>query len=183
MLSDPIRHLTADGLVINYSLEVNCDGLVRRMNDSNGTASIRRAPADYSAVVAWMRLARVYHKIDRRSAEAFRAAGLSTAQFDVLAQVGAREGCSQQELADRLLVTKGNVTQLLDKMESRGWIVRRPVTRGRGNELFLTEEGRRLRELVVPEQELRISTFLKSLDPVEIEQLGALLRKLDHSLD
>ena len=38
----------------------------------------------------------------------------------MLAKVGSTEGISQQELADALLVTKGNVCQLLDKMEGSG---------------------------------------------------------------
>ena len=134
------------------------------------------------AVAAWMRLARVYHKIDRRSAEAFRQAGLSTAQFDVLAQVGASEGCTQQELADRLLVTKGNVTQLLDRMEAHGWIERRPAKQGRGNLLYLTPAGQELRAAVLPAQERRIADLLAPLDPGEQRQLAALLRKLDRSL-
>jgi DNA-binding MarR family transcriptional regulator len=138
---------------------------------------------DQRAVVAWMRLARAYHKIDRRSAEAFRVAGLTTAQFDVLAQVGAAEGCSQQELADRLLVTKGNVVQLIDKMEQRGWIERRPASRGRGNQLHLTAEGWRLRSAALPAQERRITNMLASLNSSEQEQLGRLLRKLDRALD
>ena len=138
---------------------------------------------EQDAVVSWMRLARVYHKIDRRSAEGFRAVGLSTAQFDVLAQVGAREGCTQQELADRLLVTKGNVCQLLDKMEQRGWIERRPAKQGRGNQLYLTEEGKRRRRNAVPAQERRISDQFAALTAAERSQLGTLLRKLDRSLD
>lgn len=135
------------------------------------------------AIVPWMRLARVYHKIDKRSADAFRLAGLSSAQFDVLAQVGAAEGCSQQELADRLLVTKGNVTQLLDRMESRGWIERRPAKHGRGNLLFLTEAGRTLRDTVLPEQEARIAALFSSLNAQEQQHLARLLRTLDRSLD
>jgi DNA-binding MarR family transcriptional regulator len=141
------------------------------------------ARIDQTSVVAWMRLARVYTKIDRRSAEAFRKVGLTTAQFDVLAQVGASEGCSQQELADRLLVTKGNVSQLLDKMERHGWIERRPDERGRGNLLFLTPEGERIRSTVVPEQERRITGLIGGLSAAERDQLSQLLRKLDRSLD
>ena len=139
--------------------------------------------ADWGAVSAWMRLARVFQKIDRRSAEAFRAAGLTTAQFDVLAQVGAREGGSQQELADLLLVTKGNVAQVLDRMEERGLIERRPVERGRGNRLFLTDEGKHIRAAVVPAQEHRITGLFAGLSSDEQSDLRRLLRKLERSLD
>lgn len=138
---------------------------------------------DMSSVAVWMRLARVYHKIDKRSADAFRGAGLTVAQFDVLAQVGAREGCTQQELADYLLVTKGNVCQLLDKMEAHGWVERRPAPVGRSNLLFLTEEGRRIRNQVVPPQEARVSAMFSALSQTERAVLSNVLRKLDRSLD
>jgi DNA-binding MarR family transcriptional regulator len=158
--------------------------LLNRMTTTNGVrVETKEMSGGKQSVIAWMRLARVYHKIDRRSAEAFREAGLSTAQFDVLAQVGAREGCTQQELADRLLVTKGNVCQLLDKLERRGWIERRPLARGRGNQLYLTEDGQRIRSATVPAQEQRVAEWLSVLSEEECEQLGLLLRKLDRSLD
>ncbi len=133
------------------------------------------------AVLGWLRLMRVYQKVDRATAEHLRRWGLSVAQFDVLAQVGGSEGITQQQLADSLLVTKGNVCQLLDRMEGRGWILRRPE--GRTNRLFLTGEGRRLFEEVVPSQEDMVSERFSALSRGEQERLHALLRKLDRALD
>jgi len=134
------------------------------------------------AVLGWMRLARVYHKLDRATADHLRPHELSVAQFDVLAQVGAREGLTQKELAAALLVTKGNVCQLLDKMEARGLVERRSARAGRGNHLFLTAEGRRLYAAAVPAQEDLIADRFAVLSPQEQQQLLALLRKLDQSL-
>jgi len=124
---------------------------------------------------------RVYQKIDRASAENVRAWGISVAQFDVLAHVGAREGMTQQELADSLLVTKGNVCQLVGKLEDRGLISR--CQQGRANRLFLTFEGRRLFEEVVPAQEAMISERFSALSDEEQAQLHELLRRLDSTLD
>jgi DNA-binding MarR family transcriptional regulator len=131
-------------------------------------------------LMAWMRLMRVYHKVDRASSEHLKGWGLSVAQFDVLARVGAEEGIKQQEVADSLLVTKGNVCQLLDKMEGRGLISRR--REGRSNRLFLTAEGRRLYEGAVPAQEAMVSERFSALSATEQAQLHELLRKLDRAL-
>src|SRR5260370_7633591 len=79
-------------------------------------------------LLAWLRLVRAFQKVDRASTESLRCRQLSPAQLDVLAKVGSAEGISQQELADALLVTKGNVCQLLDKMEGSGLLERRPDT-------------------------------------------------------
>ena len=102
------------------------------------------------------------------------------AQFDVLAHIGAAEGIVQQELADSLLVTKGNVCQLLNRMEQAGLI--RRCQDGRANRLVLTEEGRRLCAEVVPEHKETIAKLFAPLTPEEQAQLLRLLRKLDHGL-
>ena len=144
----------------------------------------RRAPRTRGltpAVLAWLRLARVFAKVDRASVQHLRHWGLSVAQFDVLAQVGAAEGLSQQDLAAKLLVTKGNVTQLLDRMQRDGLIVR--CQEGRTNCLFLTAKGRRLFDTVVPAQEGFIAARFASLSGQEQLQLLKLLRRLDHTLD
>ena len=124
-----------------------------------------------------MRLARVFQRVERDSGEHLRGWDLNVAQFDVLAHVVASEGMTQQELADSLLVTKGNVCQLLDRMEGRGWISRRQE--GRANRLFLTDEGRRLFDEVVPGHEALVAERFSALSRGEQEQLHELLRKLD----
>src|SRR6185295_5942327 len=108
---------------------------------------------------------RVFQKIDGASARHFHAwdpeLKLSTAQFDVLAQIGAAEGITQQELAESLFVTKGNISQLLDRME-RLELVRR-CQEGRANTLFLTNQGRRLFAELVPAQEALIARLFAPL--------------------
>lgn len=133
------------------------------------------------AVYVWLRLARVFQKIDRRSADLLRAWDLSIAQFDVLAQVGIGEGMTQQELADKLLVTKGNVSQLLERLERRGLI--RRCQEGRASRLYLTDSGRVLREQVMPAQEHLICQQFAALSASDIAQLRAILARLDRSLD
>jgi DNA-binding MarR family transcriptional regulator len=124
---------------------------------------------------------RVYQKVDRASAEHLRGWGFSVAQFDVLAHVGASEGMTQQELADSLLVTKGNVCQLVHKLEDRGLISRHHE--GRSNLLFLTDEGRRLVERIVPAHEALIAERFSIFTEREQTQLYELLRKFDRALD
>src|SRR2546421_6346622 len=114
-----------------------------------------------ASLLAWMRLVRVFQKVDRASTESLRCRQLSPAQLDVLAKVGSNEGISQQELADALLVTKGNVCQLLDKMEGSGLLERRPD--GRLNRLFLTDQGRRLYDEVVPRHDAMLAEQFNTL--------------------
>ena len=129
----------------------------------------------------WLRLMRVYTRLEARSQRQLRTHGLTGAQFDVLAQVGAREGCTQQELADSLLVTKGNVTQLLDRMEECGWLTR--THEGRTKRVRLTRAGHALRRRVLQEHERYMAAQLAALPTAEQKALAQLLRKIERSLD
>ncbi len=106
--------------------------------------------------------------------------GLSVAQFDALVQIGLAEGMTQQQLADSLLVTKGNICQLLGRMEQLGLLTREQD--GRANRLYLSARGRELFDEVVPAQEELIARQLDPLDPEEQRQLIRLLRKLDRGI-
>ena len=132
------------------------------------------------AVVAWLRLARIFQKVDRRTAATLRDWNLSVSRFDILNHAGAQEGRPQQDLARSLLVTKGNITQLLDAMEQDGLVERRKC--GRTNLVFLTDAGRALRTQSLVDHEQRIVDEFSALTPEETETLLTLLRKLDRSL-
>ena len=131
-------------------------------------------------VLAWLRLMRVYQKVDRRTAAMLRCFGLSVSRFDILNHAGVREGRTQQELANALLVTKGNIVQLLDGMEADGLLYRRRS--GRTNHIFLTDRGRELRREALAAQEANIEQALAALTPEKQQAMLALLRKLDRSL-
>lgn len=133
------------------------------------------SPSRSAAVTAWVRLTRLYQNLDHRSEENFRELGLNSAWFDVLANVGAREGLTQRELADSLLVTKGNISQLMTKIEAAGLIQRRAD--GRSLRLHLTPAGRELRARALPRQENLLAESLSKLSDDEQKELIRLLRK------
>jgi DNA-binding MarR family transcriptional regulator len=133
-----------------------------------------------SSVLAWLRLYRVALKIERAQSVHLRRWGLNTAQFDVLAHVGAHKGVTQQELADSLLVTKGNISQLLDRMEKLDLLKR--CQEKRNNTLVLTEKGQELYTQVVPTTEQLIETQMAVLSATEVADLLRITRKLDRSL-
>jgi polyisoprenoid-binding protein YceI len=147
------------------------------VEDSEGAG---RGGVRSPGLTSWLRLARVFRKVEHLATEQMRQFGLSQAQFDVLAQVGAAEGRSQGELAKALLVTKGNICQLLDRMERDGLLRRQQE--GRTNRLFLTERGRLLRDKAVPTQEALIARLFSVLTHEEQVHLLGALRALDHSL-
>ena len=132
------------------------------------------------AVLAFLRLMRVHQQVERVAGTPLRCFGVSLPQFDVIAHVGAAEGLTQQQLADSLLVTKGNVTQLLDRLEHCGMIERRQD--GRAKRIWLTERGRALFDEVVPAHEARIAAQFDALTADEQRELARLLGRVDRSL-
>ena len=142
-------------------------------------AARRRRPRNVGVLV-WLRLARVYQKVERAAAERLRPWDLSLPQFDILAHVGMAEGTTQQELAAARLTTKGNLSQLLDHMERDG-LVRR-VRDGRVKRIWLTDAGRRLFDEVMPAEEAVIAAQFRALTPEDQDRLLGLLRTLDHAL-
>jgi DNA-binding MarR family transcriptional regulator len=132
------------------------------------------------AVRAWVRMLRVSQRVVQPALiERLRGLGLNPAEFDILDTLAAQEGRTQQELADALLVTKGNMTYHLCRMEERGLVDRR--AEGRKNRLYLTAEGWRLLEEALPEHEALIAERFSGLSVEERAQLADLLKKLDRS--
>ncbi|WP_227938157.1 MarR family winged helix-turn-helix transcriptional regulator [Alkalihalobacillus deserti] len=130
-------------------------------------------------LLLWFRLARFYNGSNRLSNQHLKKWGLSIAQFDLLVQVGVHQPLSQQELADKLLVSKGNITQMLVKMEKSGLIERKQEWRTK--HISLTAAGQQLYEEVVPEQEQFQASQFKTLNKEEQKQLLGLLKKLQHN--
>jgi DNA-binding MarR family transcriptional regulator len=139
----------------------------------------------HPALLTWLHLIRITSKVDRSASEhlANEAFDLTVAQFDVLANLSAQQGMTQQDLAERLLVTKGNVCGLIDRLSAKGLVKRcdNPGDR-RSNCLFLTEEGQRLIERAIPAHEALIVEQFAALSEEEQETLHALLKRVDRSL-
>ncbi|HVS53902.1 MAG TPA: MarR family transcriptional regulator [Opitutaceae bacterium] len=113
----------------------------------------------------------------RESQRLFRPLGLTGAQFNVLNILAdEREGMSQRELGDRLVVDRSNVTGLLDRLEKAGLVQRRdhPGDR-RVYRVSLTPAGRRLWARAQPRYLDVLAQVTRGLTAAEMRAcLGAL---------
>ncbi len=134
---------------------------------------------DEAKVRAWVEMARVYHLICRRVVLALGERGVTMPQFDVLATLRFSEGVSQQELAGHLLVTKGNVCGVLDRLERLGWVERRPDDKDKhSNRLFLTPTGRKKIDALLPQHDALIVNAMRALTSADVKALRGVLEKL-----
>ena len=135
---------------------------------------------DELEVRTWVQLVRTTVRLERRLEQALDVHGLSIAQFDILATLGLAQGITQQELAERLLVTKGNICGMIDRMEANGWVERRPDPGDRRvNRLFLTRRGKHRLAQAMPSQQELAQKILGALTPPELQTLHDLLHRLD----
>lgn len=144
------------------------------------SVSLSLTQAEDHSLQAFLHLMRVQLKLQRQLDQVLDEAGLTLPQFDVLANLGMSEGITQQELAGRLLVTKGNVCGLLDRMEAAELVQRRPDPHDRrANRLYLTRQGRAALQSAFPTHLGVVQECMSTLSAPEQRTLTQLLSRIE----
>ena len=124
------------------------------------------------SVRVWFRLIRLEARMQAAVGERLRAIGVSIPQCDVLTTLTEQEGVSQQELAKRLYVTKGNISGLIDRLEEAGFVERRSTACDRRQHaLYLTKAGREMAEKAIAVQYRWIASTLGRMGGADLEAL------------
>jgi MarR family 2-MHQ and catechol resistance regulon transcriptional repressor len=143
-----------------------------------------RAPREWTerqgvALGVWIALARAYATYIKAVAAKVQEYDLTVPQFGALEALYHLGPLSLGELADKLLVTGGNVTYVMDRLEAQGLVSRyrseddRRVVRAK-----LTEEGRALVARVFPAHAAYIEHLCRHLSDEEQQELRRLLKQL-----
>lgn len=112
-----------------------------------------------------------------------RRLGLTRAQWLVLTRLHRRPGASQSELADMMEVEKASAGRMIDRLETKGWVVRRAQTGDRRvNRIYLTPEAERVHRRMWRVAEATVEDALSGLTPAQAAQLGRLLARVKSSL-
>ena len=131
------------------------------------------------ALGLWIALARCYSTYSKAVASTVQEHGLTLPQFGALEALYHLGPLSLGELAEKLLVTGGNVTYVIDRLENQGLVTRfRSEDDRRVVHAKLTETGRRLVARVFPEHAGHIEHLCRHLDADEQQELRRLLKRL-----
>jgi DNA-binding MarR family transcriptional regulator len=151
------------------------------ISGQRGAGKISLVQGEEPSLHAWLGLVRVYSRMQRALERVLDDAGLTLPQFDVLANLGMSEGITQQELAERLLVTKGNVCGLLDRMEAAELVQRKPDPEDRRtNRLHLTRQGRSALREAFPAHLRLIRECFDAISVTEQRSLTQLLARIEN---
>ena len=141
-------------------------------------------PTDQARLRAWVQLARTCYRMQRKIVPALARHEITLPQFDVLATLRYGEGVTQQELAERLLVTKGNICVVLDRLERLGWIQRRPDPKdARANHVYLTRAGKRKIDVVLPQHDALVLDAMRACSDTDVKLLRRQLETLEGAID
>jgi MarR family 2-MHQ and catechol resistance regulon transcriptional repressor len=126
-----------------------------------------------------------YDVLYTRLAREAEREGLSTAAFNVLMVLSRRgeEGCPMSELGELLLVSRANVTGLVDCLERRDLVGRVASAEDRRVKLVrLTRAGESLLEGVLPRYYGELRAAMRGLSASEKSEVSRLLTKLRHGV-
>lgn len=135
-------------------------------------------------VAAWVQLARTFEIHHRWMLGMLWPHGLTGPQFDVLATIEFRGGLTQQEIAQNLLVTKGNIALVIKNLERDGLIERRADNEdGRIKRVHLTARGSAKLQSILPSHRAAVRAAWRAMADEDVEALRSLLMKLEASLN
>lgn len=124
----------------------------------------------------WFRMLRLHTRMNGAITDGLRPLGLSVAQCDVLTTLTEREGVSQQELAARLYVTKGNISGLIDRLTVANLVERRSIESDRrSHAIYLSPAGRQLALQAIEAQRKFVQLTLGRLSAEQIATFESLL--------
>lgn len=127
----------------------------------------------------WIAVARACQVMGLTLARALQPLDIKPPHLDILVNLFRTPGISQQDLADKLLVGRSNLSMLLPQMEKRGLLIRRSDPQDRRIlRLDLTPEGTRLTEEAIVIQSALIERTMKSSTPEECNLVGDVMMRM-----
>lgn len=131
----------------------------------------------------WIAVARACQVMGLTLARALQPLDIKPPHLDILVNLFRTPGITQQDLADKLLVGRSNLSMLLPQLEKRGLLVRRSDPQDRRVlRLELTPEGVKLTEEAIVIQSALIERTMKTATAEECNLVGEVMARIINEL-
>jgi MarR family 2-MHQ and catechol resistance regulon transcriptional repressor len=145
----------------------------RSSTDEAGHRKMRKH-LDFPEVQSWRALMSAFRSIFSELEKGLMAEGCSVSRFQILFYLYFEGDLAAIEIARILLVTRGNISMFLRRMESDG-LIKKSVPEGQKRPLFtLTLKGRRFFEKVFPPHIERVRQLAPIFGPATLKKLTTL---------
>ncbi|HMF57819.1 MAG TPA: MarR family transcriptional regulator [Pyrinomonadaceae bacterium] len=144
----------------------------------------RFAEFDRPSVELLLNLAYTYDVIHTHIARKIETHGLSLGAFNVLTILSryGKEGCQMSELGELLLVSRANVTGLVDYLVKKNLVERTEDARDRRVRMVrLTKGGQSILESILPAHYARVREMFRGMSVKDKAALSKLLVRLRHN--
>jgi DNA-binding MarR family transcriptional regulator len=130
----------------------------------------------------WVAIGRAAHVVERAMSEDLKPLGLKSAHLDMLMNIYRHPGMSQQELAEKLIVGRSNITMLLPSLVARGLVMREGDWRDkRIQRLSLTSTGSGLLMDALKVYSALLDRAMETTTAEECDQVARVMQKMmDH---
>ncbi|WP_336787532.1 MarR family winged helix-turn-helix transcriptional regulator [Paenibacillus sp. MMO-177] len=127
----------------------------------------------------YIALARASQWVNAHADRDIRKHGLNRTEFGVLELLYHKGPQPLQQIGEKVLMSSGNITYVIDKLEKKGFVCRRASTEDRRLIYAeITEAGTRFIEEVFPQHTLVIEGAVGGLTAEEKQAASSLLKKL-----
>ncbi|MDF2572206.1 MAG: mhqR 2 [Sporomusa sp.] len=115
-------------------------------------------------------------EIDRRD---IRKYGLNQTEFSVLELLYHKDAHPLQQIGEKILITSGSITYVINKLEQKGLLERKPCEEDR-RVIYatLTEQGRSLLDSIFPQHAQALTQAFRGLTPEEMQLAIELVKKI-----
>lgn len=142
------------------------------MADAHGTPNDR-------SLKLFVVFSRAYRAISDRVAEDIKKHGLNPTEFAVLELLYHQGQQPIQQIGKKVLLASGSITYVVDKLEGKGFVERKPCPKDRRViYAVITEKGRQWMDEVFPMHQKAIQEIFGGLTADEKEAMIAMLKKL-----
>ncbi|MGX1901666.1 MarR family winged helix-turn-helix transcriptional regulator [Thermolongibacillus altinsuensis] len=143
------------------------------MNQNDNTLSLK----------LFVVLARAHKVVAEHVKNDIQRYGLNPTEFGVLDLLYHKGAQPIQQIGEKILLTSGSMTYVIDKLEEKGYIVRKRCEKDRRiTYAVITEKGKALMDDIFPQHTEKITELFQTLSIEEKAEAIELLKKIGLSL-